>query len=271
MNICIIGPGQMGHQHYEAYKQIPDANVVCCVHPQLKTIDNLPSCHCIELAVRDYDIDVIDICAPTEWHYILAAKSLMAGKHTIVEKPLTIRPFQVDALYFIAAENHVQLLPCSPMMFTNSYLKMKNFESPTYGTFSRRGRTPNDTSHIIMDQHYHLLSCLIELYGRPIDYSIKLDSKDSYIFNYQFPTLKIDACIQNSIHCNTFTETGSLHNHNNYISIFDKPEYVNSTLTQLIYLLDCAQKNQQPKHISARTIYDTIDIIEQLEESKKCL
>ncbi len=68
--------------------------------------------------IRDYDellkkedIELIIVCSPNNLHFEHAIKALEAGKHVIVEKPITPTSNQVLQLMDIAKQNGKKLLP----------------------------------------------------------------------------------------------------------------------------------------------------------------
>ena len=109
VRIGLIGLGFMGSTHFRIYEEMENAEVVALadVDPAKRKGDiskvignignadnsvplNLSGVHVYESAydlINDADVDVVDICVPTEFHapYILAA--LAAGKHVHSEKP----------------------------------------------------------------------------------------------------------------------------------------------------------------------------------------
>jgi predicted dehydrogenase len=60
--------------------------------------------------VGDPDVDAIVIATPVFSHYELAARSLAAGKHTLVEKPLAASTEEATSLIDLAQENGVALM-----------------------------------------------------------------------------------------------------------------------------------------------------------------
>lgn len=93
-----IGAGYAAHLHAGGYEKVSKINVrlktVCDLN--LKLANELKDKYGYETATDDYDqmladpeIQVIDIITPPFLHCDMAVKALEAGKHVIVEKPLT--------------------------------------------------------------------------------------------------------------------------------------------------------------------------------------
>ena len=54
--------------------------------------------------LADPEVDLIDICSPTNLHADMARAALKAGKHVLVEKAMALRPEEADAMLREAAE-----------------------------------------------------------------------------------------------------------------------------------------------------------------------
>jgi len=109
VNIGIIGLGFMAATHLKAYRQVEGARVAALCNPSGRHLDgdfskvtgNVGDNEPVKLdmhgvrATRNVadllasaEIDLIDICAPTQAHHELCLAALQAGKHVVCEKPL---------------------------------------------------------------------------------------------------------------------------------------------------------------------------------------
>ena len=108
--IGIIGIGFMGYTHFTAAAHLPNARVAAIATRNEKKRQGDwtgiqgnfgPPAGKVDLsdvkAYADYrelladpDIDLVDICLPTDQHEKVVLESLAAGKHTLVEKPIAI-------------------------------------------------------------------------------------------------------------------------------------------------------------------------------------
>ncbi len=61
--------------------------------PRIATEDEL---------IADPSIDIIDICTPNPCHYDTAKRAILAGKHVLCEKPLTVTVAEADELAVLA-------------------------------------------------------------------------------------------------------------------------------------------------------------------------
>ncbi len=98
LHVGIVGAGFVAHIHAEAYRRVPGHTVqvhaVCANRPE--RANAFAAKHHIAHVTTDLDamladqsIDLIDLCVPNNLHASFAIAAARAGKHIIVEKPLT--------------------------------------------------------------------------------------------------------------------------------------------------------------------------------------
>ncbi len=93
---AIVGPGLIGRIHAEAIQRVgagvravvgrTEATAAAMrdeVGAERATAD-------LSLVLADPDVDVVHICTPNIYHYPMARAALEAGKHVVLEKPLTM-------------------------------------------------------------------------------------------------------------------------------------------------------------------------------------
>jgi predicted dehydrogenase len=118
VRIGIVGLGFMGRIHFLASQRLQGAKVVAvCSRDQAKlagdwrsTRGNFgPEPGFVDLAgvkpyatldamLADPEIDLIDVCNPTNLHPETALAALRAGKHVLVEKAISLHPQEADAM-----------------------------------------------------------------------------------------------------------------------------------------------------------------------------
>lgn len=98
IRVGMLGSGFISHIHCEAYKKIYGYEVVLAGlyskdESSAKELQNNFGFErlytSMEELLNDANIDIIDICTPPFLHISMAKAALKAGKHVIVEKPLT--------------------------------------------------------------------------------------------------------------------------------------------------------------------------------------
>ena len=99
VRIGVIGVGSIGTVHTKAYAKVPDAEVVamCDILPDrlkakaaefgiAKTYTDYKK------LLADKQIDAVSVCVPNNMHAPIAIAALNAGKHVMLEKPMTLNP-----------------------------------------------------------------------------------------------------------------------------------------------------------------------------------
>lgn len=98
VRVGLIGAGFAAGLHLRAYRACgrPAARVVALAGAHLGRARRVAGEYGIADAYDDYrrvldrpDVDVVDLCAPNHLHERIALDALAAGKHLIIEKPLT--------------------------------------------------------------------------------------------------------------------------------------------------------------------------------------
>ncbi|MCD1654474.1 Gfo/Idh/MocA family oxidoreductase [Treponema zuelzerae] len=104
MNIGIIGAGYMGSMHARIISNLPGC-ALCGITAKtpakaslLAKELNVEFVGSIKELLQDEDIDVIDICSPTETHSEIACRCMEAGKHVIIEYPICTNKIELDEL-----------------------------------------------------------------------------------------------------------------------------------------------------------------------------
>jgi len=111
IKVGIVGLGFMGMTHFEATKDVPGAEVVAFATRSEKKqagdwsdiqgnfgprgsestdLTSVKAYSDYKELLADPNIDLVNICLPTDRHESVAIEALQAGKHVLVEKPIAI-------------------------------------------------------------------------------------------------------------------------------------------------------------------------------------
>lgn len=192
----------MGAVHLSAYSKIPDAEVaaVCAEGDRafsgdLSTVGgNLNR----DLAkydlsaakkyrnwrelVLDPELNVIDICLPTDLHAAVAIAAMTAGKHVLCEKPMALTSSDCDRMLAAASENKRILMIGQVLRFWPEYRTLRDFvKNQEYGriisaTFVRRCGLPDWSKWLpvearsggaVIDLLVHDIDQALLLFGMP--------------------------------------------------------------------------------------------------------
>jgi len=117
LRVAVIGTGFWGKNHARILSRLPTAELTCICdvnEKNAKTVAgefHVPHYTRLEDVLSRTDVDAVHICTPTVTHYQLATRALHAGKHALVEKPMTNTSSESRELINIAKEQGVRLMP----------------------------------------------------------------------------------------------------------------------------------------------------------------
>jgi predicted dehydrogenase len=117
IDVGVIGCGYWGPNLVRNFQSLPNCNLkaMCDVSPaRLKHMKSLyPDVEAVtdfkDLLI-DGKLDAVVVAAPVNHHYALAKASLLAGKHTLIEKPMASSSAQCEELVEIADRNGLILM-----------------------------------------------------------------------------------------------------------------------------------------------------------------
>jgi UDP-2-acetamido-3-amino-2,3-dideoxy-glucuronate N-acetyltransferase len=114
-NIAVIGAGYWGINHVRNFHQLGALKAVCdSFAPSLakisETFADVQLEADFEKILVDSEIQGVVIATPAETHYRLARTALEAGKHVLVEKPLTLKVIEGEQLVSLARERQAVLM-----------------------------------------------------------------------------------------------------------------------------------------------------------------
>lgn len=123
IRVAVVGCGYWGPQHIRNFLASGRARVVLAVdlsperlahiagrYPEVRTA-------CDAAAALEDGIDAVVIATPAGTHYPLARAALLAGKHVLVEKPLTTRAEQAQELVHLAEARGLTLMTGHTFMY----------------------------------------------------------------------------------------------------------------------------------------------------------
>jgi predicted dehydrogenase len=123
IRVAVVGCGYWGPQHIRNLRADPRARVVLAVDRSAERLDHIHSAYpdiatCMDAtAACDDGVDAVVIATPAGTHYPLAAEALAAGKHVLVEKPLTTAAADARALLALARERGRVLMTGHTFMY----------------------------------------------------------------------------------------------------------------------------------------------------------
>lgn len=110
IKFAVIGQGHIGKRHVEMIRRNPDSQLVavCDILPKEQTANaeiEVPYFLNInDLFASGLDIDVVNICTPNGFHAEYAIKSLRAGYHVVIEKPIALNKKDAEKILSTSLE-----------------------------------------------------------------------------------------------------------------------------------------------------------------------
>lgn len=132
INIGVIGVGYWGPNIIRNFYRNPHTAVKqCCdlrkerlnfIKQSYPTLQISTDCKRI---IENPELDLIAICTPVFTHYDIAKAALQAGKHVLIEKPMTSNSLQSEELLNIAEQKGLKIFVDHTFLFTGAVRKMK--------------------------------------------------------------------------------------------------------------------------------------------------
>ncbi|KAM0746201.1 NAD binding Rossmann fold oxidoreductase [Meredithblackwellia eburnea MCA 4105] len=131
----------------------------------------------LEETLADPEVDVTCVVVPQAAHYELAKRSILAGKHVIVEKPFTTTLAQAEELLKLSREKEVYLIPFQNRRYDNDFLTVRKLIENKILTdiidFESRydcnvdWNLPSSGTGILSGLGSHLIDQVVSLFGKP--------------------------------------------------------------------------------------------------------
>lgn len=135
LRIGIIGTGWVARmRHLPAWRRNKGVEVVSVYNPEKDLVETFAKTHEIANSFTDLDkffetVDVVSICTPPMNHFDLAKAALNAGKHVLLEKPITMNSVQAEELAQLAKEKNKLLCPAHNFLFCRAMTKAQRLMS----------------------------------------------------------------------------------------------------------------------------------------------
>ncbi len=117
LSIGVVGYGYWGPNLVRNFKAVPNCKVpvVCDLNQaRLKHLQNVYPDVAPETDfprfLSEYALDAVIVATPVRHHFPLAKASLLAGKHTFIEKPMASSSAECEELIALAEERHLTLM-----------------------------------------------------------------------------------------------------------------------------------------------------------------
>src|SRR6266508_128238 len=132
INVAILGAGFMGSAHAANYRALEGRVRVRTVASRTleraakvaETVGAEPTTD-LDAAIRDAEVDAVDICLPTPHHRDAAERAFAAGKHVFLEKPIALTPGDADAIIRAAEQSGCLFMVGLVLSFWPEYVELQ--------------------------------------------------------------------------------------------------------------------------------------------------
>ncbi|NQU32259.1 MAG: Gfo/Idh/MocA family oxidoreductase [Bacteroidetes bacterium] len=127
--VCVIGAGRWGKNHIATLNQLGNLGGIVEANPTVLATfqEKYPQAQCftsVEDALNE-DFTGFTIATPAETHFEVAKKVITAGKHVLVEKPITMNSADAITLNNLAIKYHVNLMVGHVLLFHPAFQKIQ--------------------------------------------------------------------------------------------------------------------------------------------------
>ena len=113
MKTAVIGVGHLGKIHARIVNENPNVELAAVVDARAESAKEIGELYNVPYFTNVEDvipmIDAAHVVVPTPLHYEVTKKLLLAGKHVLLEKPITTTVAEADELLKLAKERNLIL------------------------------------------------------------------------------------------------------------------------------------------------------------------
>lgn len=204
MKLAILGTGMIVQDLMKTIDRLPLQKMVLLARERSREkAEKLAKEYHFSGIFYDYDqllesdIDTVYVALPNHLHYAFARKALEAGKHVIIEKPITADYDELMSLKKIAEERHLMIFEAMSVVHMPAYQKVREAISSlgririislNYSQYSSRYDRfrngiilpvfdPHQAGGALMDLNIYNISFITGLFGKPsgVHYHANID------------------------------------------------------------------------------------------------
>ncbi len=138
IGVAVVGCGYWGMNYVRVFDELPDARLlsVCDQRPERlngvgRRLRDVHLTTSFEDAIHQEGVDVAIICTEASTHYPLVRACLSAGKHVLVEKPITTSVYQAEELASMAEASPLVLMVGHTFIYNAGIRKLKELIQQT--------------------------------------------------------------------------------------------------------------------------------------------
>jgi len=134
VGIAVLGCGYWGINYVRVFSEMPEARVVVVCDQRPDRLEEIgrrfPGVQLttqVEEALTLPRVDAAIVCTEAKTHYEVARRCLLAGKHVLVEKPVTTTASDAEALAVLAESTSLTLMVGHTFLYNPGVQKIKDY------------------------------------------------------------------------------------------------------------------------------------------------
>ncbi|MEI7999129.1 MAG: Gfo/Idh/MocA family oxidoreductase [Candidatus Omnitrophota bacterium] len=134
ISIGVIGCGHWGPNHVRIFSQLANSKVIMCADLDEKRLAAMVSLYPHIQPTKNYQdilqnptIDAVVVALPTNFHFKITQDALLAGKHVLCEKPLSLSAGECLILKDLADKQKKLLMVGHIFVFNQSVVKLREY------------------------------------------------------------------------------------------------------------------------------------------------
>ncbi|NUN70491.1 MAG: Gfo/Idh/MocA family oxidoreductase [Bacteroidetes bacterium] len=175
VNVGVIGTGHLGSLHAKMYAEISDAAFIGVYDTDAEKRKSVAAKYGVtafgSIAELLAAVDAVSIATVTTTHHAVAMEALRAGKHVLIEKPITSTLTEADELIALAKQQgvliqvgHIERFNPAIISLESYQLKPMFIESHRLAQFNPRG---TDVA-VVLDLMIHDIDIILSLVNSPV-------------------------------------------------------------------------------------------------------
>ncbi|MEQ1851775.1 MAG: Gfo/Idh/MocA family oxidoreductase, partial [Chthoniobacteraceae bacterium] len=131
VSVGVVGCGYWGPNLVRNFRSLPNCHVKALCDASQSRLNHMRSLYSDVEGHTDFkhllngiDLDAVVVAAPVRYHYSLAKAALLAGKHTLIEKPMASSSAECEELIDIAERNGLVLMVGHTFLYSAAVRKI---------------------------------------------------------------------------------------------------------------------------------------------------
>ena len=129
--VGVVGCGYWGPNLIRNFNSLPNCDLKAVCDVSSERLDHMKSLYPnvegftdFDQFLRDADLDAVVVATPVKYHHPLAKAALLAGKHTLIEKPMASSSAECEELIEIANKNGLALMVGHTFLYSSPIQKI---------------------------------------------------------------------------------------------------------------------------------------------------